>query len=76
MRLARPLEPELDHEEAQPQSQPEAASTATQEPDAAATETADLYQAHVDDPPSTDDEGNPQSQAPSQQNPENERSSN
>ena len=76
MRLARPLEPEPEHEEAQPQSQPEAAPVATQESYAAAIETADLYQADADDPPAADDEGTPQFQAPAQQNPGNERSPN
>jgi len=76
MRLARPLEPELEYGEAQPQSQPEVAPVATREPDAEATETADLYQADADDPPTAEVEESPQSQAPAQQSPGNERSSN
>ncbi|KAK5092950.1 hypothetical protein LTR70_005186 [Exophiala xenobiotica] len=71
-----PLEPELEYGEAQPQSQPEVAPVATREPDAEAIETADLYQADADDPPTPEDEETPQSQAPAQQSPGNERSSN
>ncbi|KAK5957121.1 hypothetical protein OHC33_001490 [Knufia fluminis] len=75
MRLARPLEPELEGDEAAQSQSEEATPPATPETEAAETESANSYQADADDPQTTSDGSSPQSQAQSP-HPENDRTQN